>query len=192
MPVLLAWRLVRRETGVCYPGATRPLPQRGPRRPPRERPAAAGAAGSLWQPAPLPLAVAPGFALPGSPPALPVLSLRLPSEARPGTAGRRAAGRGCVLLPAWGTGSPLSAGSGSVARLARGGVSSQLGCPGAMARASLPLLLLLAALGSRGQPPPALQRGTGERGARASFAPAGAREDVEGKATLPAARESLR
>lgn len=47
MPVLLAWRLVRREARVCYPGATRPLPQRGTRRPPRERPAAAGAAGSL-------------------------------------------------------------------------------------------------------------------------------------------------
>lgn len=47
-----------------------------------------------------------------------------------------------------------------------GGMGRRLGRPGAMARASLPFLLLLAALCSRGQQPqpPPSQRGTGERG----------------------------
>lgn len=82
-----------------------------------------------------------------------------------------------LLLPARGTGvsSPLPA---AAAHSAGRPAAGRVGCPGAMARESLPLLLLLAALGSRGQspsPPPPPQRGTGERGARASPARPGPR-----------------
>lgn len=80
-----------------------------------------------------------------------------------------AGGQGCVLLSCSLPGAPGAALLCRRLRLTRLAVPRRDGWAarvGAMARESLALLLLLAALGSRGQspsPPPPPQRGTGER-----------------------------
>lgn len=138
----------------CPPGASGALPTRGPRGLPRA--------------APRPLAAHRPRSLLGGP------------RSRGGAGSVSGGGLGvcpALLLPARGTGvsSPLPA---AAAHSAGRPAAGRVGCPGAMAWESLLLLLLLAALGSRGQspsPPPPPQRGTGERGARASPARPGPR-----------------